>query len=120
MKLFDEAMLRSFICDILEVMFTTLVNMFYSNLNNVDGVLPMKFINNNNRLSIKEFDEICNLPYTGSNCKAGEEGGNDFSYIPAAISFLENSNSSIPSPFKVITMLLDLFSLITWKHILLS
>lgn len=39
LKLFDEASLRSFICDIPKKKFPDLVRMFYSNINYVKGIL---------------------------------------------------------------------------------
>lgn len=53
-------------------MFPTLVKMFYSNLNYIDGVVTSEVRKQDIFLSFEEIDEICDLPYTDSLYKNDE------------------------------------------------
>lgn len=76
LKLFDKASLRSFICDIPEDMFPNLEKRLYSNLKYVGGIHTNELKRQEIKVSLEEFAEIFNLPYTGSKYKVDEDAGN--------------------------------------------
>lgn len=79
---FEEASLKSFICDFPREIFPYLVRRLYSNLKYDGEILTSEVKKHKIKLSHQEFVEICNL-----QCSEYEVKGNNYSYFPNLIYF---------------------------------
>lgn len=62
--------------------------MFYFNLDYKDEIIPLEGRKQPIYLTLEEFTEICNLPWTNSLCKLDEiEVDEEFNYVNATFSF---------------------------------
>lgn len=80
--------------------FPTLVNMFYGNLRYAKWGLTSEVNKYNISLSLEAFGEIFNFPWSGPYYMEINQGGHFISC--GSLSFLQDPNSNIPSPFLMV------------------
>lgn len=115
-KLLKKANLREFICNTMDI-YPMPVKMFYANLRYADGSITVEVKKHPFSPFLEQLAEICNLPCFNPHYL--EINQSEDLIIVVSLSFLYNLDSSIPSPFLVGSVCLDIH-LINYvvKHIL--
>lgn len=97
-KTFEELNLSTFLYNPSRKVYPILVKMFFSNLDNTDGIVQSEVKMHKITLSVKEFVDIMNLPCEDT-VPESEDKGYKYNYKIVACSLMKDQTPSIPNPF---------------------